>query len=246
MALKPLPINTSFTVHEILVPSQGKKYRFRPFLVKENKMLMIAQSSEDPTEMLNTLKAVIASCCLDEPGIDVDKLATFDFEYLLIQLRSISIDSNVTLNVTCDDPHDGFEPETRKTQIQLDLQNIEIVGLQDYSTKVKLSDDLYVIMKLPTLEMLESIPQANDYEGNLVKVAAQIDKICTIDEVFDVGGNYSAKEVEQWLEMLTEEQLDRLVDYFDSIPYCRIKVEWTCPHCGKRNIRYIEGISYFF
>ena len=100
-------------------------------------------------------------------------------------------------------------------------------------------------MKLPTLSMVDSIPEPNDYEGNLKKVAQQIDKICTTEEVFDVS-EYSLSDMEQWLEQLTEEQLQNLLQYFNSIPYCRIKVEWTCPHCGKRNVRYIEGISYFF
>ena len=246
MSLKPLPINTAYTVHEILIPSKGKKYRFRPFLVKEHKMLMIAQTSEDNMTMLNTLKAIIGSCCVeDDPPLDVDSLATFDFEYLLIKLRSISVDTSVTLNVTCDDSHSGFPEETRTTQIQLNLDDIEIVGIQQYSTKVKLSDDLFVIMKLPTLSMVDSIPEPNDYEGNLKKVAQQIDKICTTEEVFDVS-EYSLSDMEQWLEQLTEEQLQNLLQYFNSIPYCRIKVEWTCPHCGKRNVRYIEGISYFF
>lgn len=244
MSLKPLPINTAYTVHEILIPSQGKKLRFRPFLVKENKMLMIAQASEDTTQMLETLKAIIGSCCVEEHPLDVDKLATFDFEYLLIKLRSISIDHNVELNVTCSDPHSGFEQSTRTTQLLLDLDNIEIVGLENYSTKVKLSDDLFVIMKVPSLEMLDSIPDIENYKDNLSMVAAQLDKICTTEEVFDCS-EYSLEQVEQWLEQLTSTQLENLLAYFQSIPYCRIKVEWTCPHCGKRNVRYIEGITYF-
>lgn len=246
MSLRPLPANTAYTIYEILVPSKGKKYRFRPFLVKEHKMLMIAQSSADNMVMLNTLKSIISNCCVeDNPSLDVDSLATFDFEYLLIKLRSISVDTNVTLNVTCSDLHDGYPEETRTTQIQLNLDNIEIVGIDQYSTKVKLSDDLFVIMKLPTMAMIDSIPEPNDYEGNLKKVAAQIDKIFNNDEVFDVS-EYTIDDLEQWLEQLTEDQLQNLLKYFNSIPYCQIKVEWTCPHCGKRNIRYIKGISYFF
>ena len=105
--LKPLPANTSYTVHEILIPSMGKKLRFRPFLVKENKALMIAQASNDQLVMLNTLKSIVASCCVEQQPLDVDQLATFDFEYLLIRLRSISVDNNVTLNVVCEDPHDA-------------------------------------------------------------------------------------------------------------------------------------------
>lgn len=245
MALKPLPINNAYTVHEILIPSQGKKLRFRPFLVKENKMLMIAQASEDVDEMLETLKAIIQSCCLEEKTLDVDKLATFDFEYLLVMLRSISIDQSIDLNVTCDDPHEGYPEQTRTTQIRLDLSNIEVVGIKDYTTKVKLSDDLYVLMKLPTIGLLDCIPTHVSFEDDLKRLASQIDKICTAEEVFDVS-EYSTDDIENWLEQLTEQQLENLVKYFNSIPFCRIKVEWTCPHCGKHNVRWIQGISHFF
>ena len=96
-----------------------------------------------------------------------------------------------------------------------------------------------------TLQMIETMPLPGDYQGNLENVAWQIDKICTTDEVFDVS-EYTNQQLEQWIEQLTEEQLEKFFEYFQNIPYCRIKVEWTCPHCGKRNIRYIEGISYFF
>lgn len=245
MAIKPLPVVQNYTVHQILIPSLHRKYRFRPFLVKENKMLMVAQASNDVTVMLDTLKAIVANCCVETEPLDVDKLVTFDFEYLLIKLRAISIDNRVEMNVTCSDPHDGFDEATRKTTVLLDLNSIEVVGLKDYSPKVVLDDDLVVIMKQPTIETITNIPSADDYQGNLAIVGAQIDKICTADEVF-LGSDYTQEQLEQWLEMLTSDQLAKLQHYFDTIPYCRIKVEWTCPHCGTRNIRYLEGVSSFF
>jgi len=245
MSLKALPVNTAYSVHQILVPSLGKKLRFRPFLVKENKMLMIAQASENVDTMIDTLKQIIANCCVESEPLDVDNLATFDLEYLLVKLRVISVDDSITLEVTCDDPHDGYDEKTRKTRVHLNLDDIEIVGLKDYTRKIKLSDDLYVLMKLPSLGMLNNIPEGNDIDANLSKLGAQIDKICTSEEVFDAS-EYTPAEILNWLLGLTETQLANLLKYFENIPYCRIKVEWTCPHCGKRNIRYIEGLSYFF
>lgn len=243
--LKPLPSNTSYTVHEILIPSMGKKLRFRPFLVKENKSLMIAQASNDQMIMLNTLKSIVASCCVEDTPIDVDQLATFDFEYLLIRLRSISVDNNVTLNVVCEDQHDGYPEQSRTTQVLLDLNNIEVIGLDKYRTKIELSDDLFVLMKKPMMGMLEDVEESTDYESNLHRVMKQIDKICTAEEVFDAS-EYTDQMLLDWIDGLTDTQLQNMLSYFETIPYCRIKVEWTCPVCGKRNVRYIEGVSSFF
>lgn len=243
--LKPLPTNTSYTVHEILIPSMGKKLRFRPFLVKENKALMIAQASNDQLVMLNTLKSIVASCCVEQQPLDVDQLATFDFEYLLIRLRSISVDNNVTLNVVCEDPHDGMPEQSRTSQVLLNLDNIEVIGLEKYKTKIRLSDDLFVLMKKPTMEMLEEQEEVTDYESNIHHVMKQIDKICTDDEVYDVS-EYTEQQLLDWIDGLTDTQLQNMLEYFNTIPYCRIKVEWTCPVCGKRNVRYIEGVSSFF
>lgn len=242
---RPLPTNTSYTVHTIKIPSTGRQVKFRPYLVRENKMLMIAQQSQDNRVMLDTLKEIIRSCCVDDHPVDVEKLATFDFEYLLVKLRSISVDSHVEVNVVCQDHHDGFDPKTRDATILLDLDNIEVVGIDQYSTKVKLDDDLVVLMKQPSLDMIDSVPNDDDFQGNLKLVANQIDKICQGEEVYD-SSEYSTDQLLQWLEQLTGQQLGKLLDYFNHIPYCRIKLEWTCPHCGKRNVRYIEGISYFF
>ena len=245
--MKQLPINTGYTVHEILVPSLGKKLRFRPFLVRENKALMIAQSSENVIEQLNTLKSIVQATCVEDQTLDVDKLTTFDFEYLLIMLRSISIDKNITLKVTCDndEAHEGMEDQPRETNVLLDLTTVEVVGLKDYNPKVKLSDDLMVIMKITNVEMLDNLPNNNDIEQDLKAVSMQIDKICTTEEVFDAS-EYTPEQMLDWIENLTQQQLNNLLDYFKHIPYCRLRVEWTCPTCGKKNIQYIEGISYFF
>ncbi len=243
--LKPLPTNNSYTVHEILVPSLNKKLRFRPFLVKDNKALMIAQNSGDIDIMLDTLKSIIQSCCVESEPLDADKLATFDFEYLLIKLRSISVDPRITLNVKCQFEHSGMDPKTRDHQVMMDLNSVEVVGLEQYKTKIDLGDGLYVLMKQPTMDMIDNVPDPTDYEGNLRKVLVQIDKICTEDEVYDVS-EYTEEMLLDWIGDLTDTQLEKLVGYFRSIPYCRIKVEWTCPVCGQRNIQYIEGISYFF
>lgn len=248
----PKPIN--YSIHEILIPSIGKKLRFRPFLVKEYKALTIAEGSKDPREMLNTLKGIIQSTCLEKTPIDVDNLATFDFEYILIKLRSISVGSNVQLSIKCQHPeaHEGMDADSLQCDVMLDLNNIEVVGLKDYKTKIKLSDDCVVIMKKPTVELVDQLArieqEGDDYEFIVERLAKQIDKIATGEEVFEVADNpeFNIDEVRDWIDNLTEEQYSKLNDYFKTIPYCRIKIEWTCPVCGNSNTIYIQGLDYFF
>ena len=217
MSLKKLPTNNGYTIHQILVPSLGKKFRFRPFLVKENKALMVAQGSGDPNQILDTMRAIIESCCVEKDGIDGDKLATFDFEWLMVKLRSISIDDKITVNVICDDPHEGRSPETRKQQLLVDLDNVELVDIDKYNPRVELSKNLVVM----------------------------IDKIYSDEEVYDMS-EYSDEDIVDWISNLTESQFDKLFAYFDHIPYCRLVIEWTCPVCGKKNIRTVEGTENFF
>lgn len=245
MSLKKLPTNNGYTIHQILVPSLGKKLRFRPFLVKENKALMVAQGSGDPNQILDTMRAIIESCCVEKDGIDGDKLATFDFEWLMVKLRSISIDDKITVNVICDDPHEGRSPETRKQQLLVDLDNIELVDIDKYNPRVELSKNLVVMMKVPTIDTVKNLPTGDDVDDSIKRIAMQIDKIYSDEEVYDMS-EYSDEDIVDWISNLTESQFDKLFAYFDNIPYCRLVIEWTCPVCGKKNIRTVEGTENFF
>ena len=245
-----IPLPTDYTVFRFLIPSMGKEKRFRPFTVKENKALLAAQSTDDDVVMIDTLARIITSCCLDE--LDVKQLALFDVEYLLIKLRSISISKDATLIVTCNDFHDGLPEQTRKNEIVLDLDNVEVTGLDRYKTSIKLSDTMTVKMKTPSLDVLKNIKDSdpNDSLDQMLdnvehNIAAAIDCIYTADEVINVE-ECSMHDIRQWIEALTEEQFLLLKEYFDTIPRCRIKMDWTCPVCGKRNVQYVEGLHYFF
>lgn len=244
-----IPLPTDYVVHQIEIPSKKRKYRFRPFTVKENKALLTAQSIDDITTMAETLKVVIQQCCLDE--IDVDSLAMFDLEYLLVRLRAISIESVSYITVVCSDTHEGYEQATRETDIAVDLTKVEVVGLEHFDTKVRLSDDMVVIMKAPSIELLGKLISIGTdnmeqyYENAIHNMLISIDKICTSDEVYDAE-EMGERELTEWLYSLTQEYFAKLYNYFDTFPHCRIKLEWTCPHCGKKNVSYVQGMSYFF
>lgn len=244
-----LPLPTDYTVHTFLIPSKKETKRFRPFTVKENKALLTAQSVDDIKTMTETLKLVVQQCCLDE--IDVDALATFDLEYLLVKLRAISVASESYVTVVCSDPHEGFEQATRETDIVIDLNKVEVVGLDNYTQNIRLSDSMVVIMKSPSADILGKLIATDSdnyeqyFENAIHNMLVSIDKICTEDEVFDAD-DLGERELREWLESLTQDMFEKLYHYFESFPHCRIKLEWTCPHCGKRNVSFVQGLSYFF
>lgn len=237
-------------VHKILVPSLNRELRFRPFVMKENKALMLAQMTEDTSVVLTTLAEVVASCCLD--GIKAEDLSVFDYEYILCHLRSISVGNKVTLVLKCDgesQAHDADE-ETRESRVVLDLETVKVKGLEDFSLEVKLSDTLMVKMKMPTLIEFQKYSEIPIEDGNVfdrgIKICAmQMDKIYTEEEVIDCK-EHTEEEIIEWLEELPLEQYEVLSDWFNRIPECEITVEWKCPHCGKHNVRSLKGIMDFF
>lgn len=248
-----LPKEINYSIHEILVPSYKRNFKFRPFLVKEYKALLLAESSANPVEKLDTLTAIVQNCCLDDDPLDVKKLAVFDFEYLLIKLRAISVGNEVPLDARCqfDEAHKDKPERTRHTEVYLNLDNVKVVGLENYNTEIKLDDKTMVIMKPPTVEFLSKIRKDVDKDNLELlteQIALQIDKIATDEEVYPVADSpdFSLKDVEEWLENLNNEQFNRLNAYFHSIPYCCVELEWTCPDCGNLNRVVLQGLDYFF
>ena len=167
-----LPINT-MPVYTLTIPSTKKEMKYRPFLVKEEKSLLVAQQSEDSMVMLDTVKAVIASCA--KTPIDVDKLATFDVEYIFLQLRAMSIGEVVDLTFKCD----TCEDEKARAKVSLNLQEAKVVFLDEHTTKIPLFNDVGMVMKYPTLDIIKKIENYNstDIEDKINNTIECIDYI---------------------------------------------------------------------
>lgn len=235
----------NYPIHTFHIPSLDRECRFRPFLVKENKALMIAQGTEDPVVMVNTLKSVIQSCALDE--LNVDDLAVFDCEYLLIKLRAISVGEEVTVMLQCSDAHDGNEA-SRVFGVACDLNKVEVVGLENFNPNVKLSDNLMVKMSAPTIESLQAMSntnEENEYETNFKIVTSLIKEIVTPDEVIDCS-EIDPADMKEWVENLTTDEYSKILDFVQNLPRVQLRVEWDCPFCGKHNVRYLSGLMVFF
>lgn len=238
-----LPMNT-MPAFNVTIPSTGKKVKFRPFVVKEEKALLIAQQSEDPQVMIDTLKNVLGGCLLDP--VDIDSLATFDLEYLFLQIRGKSVGETVELLFACDNDH-GDQNEKARSKVILNLQDIQVVKNPEHDKKIKLFNNVGVIMKYPTLDVAEVLREggANDADTVFDMITTLIECIYDGDEVFNAEDTPKG-ELLEFLNNLSSEQFGKIQKFFDTMPKLRTNVEYKCPLCGKEHKKTLEGLENFF
>jgi hypothetical protein len=235
-----LPMNAT-PVYTLQVPSTKKEFKYRPFLVKDEKALLVAQQSEDTTVMLDTIKSVIASCAKSD--VDVDKLATFDIEYIFTQMRAVSVGELVELIFACDD----CTTEEARVKLLLNLQNMKVVVDPDHTPNIKLFDEVGVMMKYPTIDTLKKIENSdvNDMEQMEDLIVDCISYIYDGDEVFHAH-EQTPEELVEFINNLTSEQYQKIQQFFRTMPVLRQDVNYTCPVCNKQHNKYLEGLSSFF
>lgn len=242
-----LPISSTPT-YTVVVPSLEKEVKFRPFLVKDEKALLIAQQSEDPKVMVNTLRNIIANCILDK--IDTDTLATFDLEYLFTQIRAKSVGEIVELIFSCQ-KNECKDNDKAKVKVSIDISQIQVEKNPEHKSKIDLYDDVGVVMKYPSLDSLTKLQKAND--GKTAEVIENIFSIMSesISMIYKGDEVYHAKdstkeELLQFVENLTSEQFAKLQKFFNTMPKLTKTVEYDCPVCKHHNVSKLEGLQSFF
>lgn len=235
-----LPI-ASTPRYKLTIPSLKKAVTYRPFLVKEEKALMIAQHSDDPDTMITTLKAVIQSCILDP--IKVDDLALFDIEYIFTQLRAKSVGENVDLILTCDTCTD----DKASVKYTIDLTKIAVNIPENHTKTISLFGDVGVIMKYPSLNVLKKIESldSNDIDAVFNIICSCIDIVYNSDEMFPTKDQKS-EEVSDFVNNLTQEQFQKLQMFFETMPKLEERVKYSCPVCKKDHDKVIKGLDSFF
>lgn len=238
-----LPIATTPT-YNMVVPSSGASVRFRPFLVKEEKALLIAQQSEDVTVMIDTLKNVIRSCVIDK--INADELATFDIEYIFTQIRSKSVGETVDLLFPCDMDH-GEDDEKARVKITIDLSKLEVESKPEHNKKIELFGDVGIVMKYPTMEIMRKFEgtDTNNIESIFDIVADSIDYVYDNEELH-YAKDQKKEELVQFLNNLTSEQFNKVQLFFATMPRIKKEVEYDCPVCGLHHKKTLEGMQSFF
>ena len=238
----PLP-KISTPTYELVVPSTGKKVKYRPFLVKEEKILIMALESEDSKQITTAITNVINDCILTR-GIKVDKLATFDIEYLFLNVRAKSVGETVEVNVTC--PDDG---ETQ-VQVEIDIDSIKIQKDEDHTNIIKLDDNLSVQMNYPSLtQFVESnfdiASRHSGVEQSLDVVMSCISQVYTADEAWDAS-DYSKKELKDFVEQMNSKQFKEVEEFFDTMPKLAHTIKVKNPETKVESEVTIEGLASFF
>ena len=230
--------------YNMVVPSSGVSVKFRPFLVKEEKALLIAQQSEDLMIMVDTLKSVVKTCVMED--IDANKLATFDLEYMFTQIRAKSVGEIIELIFPCDNDH-GEDNEKARVKVSIDLTTLQVEKDPNHVAKIDLFGDVGVVMKYPTIDIMKKLESLD--EDNLDKifdvVALSVDYIYQGEEIF-YAKEQKHEEVLQFLNNLTSDQFLKIQSFFATMPRIKKEIEYTCPVCQKQHKKMLEGMQSFF
>ena len=237
----PLP-KIATPTYELELPSTGKSIKYRPFLVKEEKVLVIALESEDTKQITNAIKAVLKNCVLTK-GIKVETLPTFDIEYLFLNIRGKSVGEELEVNIVC--PDDG---ETN-VPVFIDLDSIQVEKGDDHTNQIKLDDDLMMEMKYPSLEQFIKnnfdFDEKNAMDQSFELIATCIDKIYNEDEVWATA-DCTKKEVKDFLESMNSSQFKEIEKFFESMPKLKHTIEVTNPNTKVTSEVVLEGLASFF
>ncbi len=225
--------------YELELPSSGKKVKYRPFLVKEEKILLIAMDSKDEKQITQALVDVLKSCVITR-GIKIDELPSFDLEYVFLKIRAASVGEEITLNVTCLD--DG------KTKVShtISINDVEVHKPKGHSDKIMLSKDVGLIMKYPSLNHFIDIGFLEDKELDGVDIVLNaIDQIFQGDEVTEAK-DCTTKELVAFIESLTQNQFKKITKFFETMPKLKHDFVVINPNTKKENKYTLEGLQSFF
>lgn len=225
--------------HELTIPSTGKKIKYRPFLVKEEKVLILAQESGSTKEIIRAIKDVIQAC-VQTRGFKVEELATFDIEYLFLNIRGSSVGGDVELLVTC--PDDG---ETQ-VEVQVFLDEIKVQFDEEHTNIIKLDDEYSVKLKYPSMEtVLGADTDDVSVEQSLELIASSIDQIYTEEESW-AGSDSTQEELIAWLEELEPKHFKSIEKFFETMPKLSHTIDVLNPKTGVKNSIVLEGLGSFF
>ena len=239
----PLP-KIATPSYELELPSTGQTIKYRPFLVKEEKLLVIALESEDTKQITNAIKAVIRACILSK-GIKVEALPTFDIEFLFLNIRGKSVGEEIEVKLLC--------PDDNKTEVtvNINLDDIQVKKPEGHLNQIKLDDNLMMELKYPSLnEFIKSNFDPNDTTKNPMEqsfdlIGSCIDKIFTEDDVW-VAADCTKKEINDFLDSMNSNQFKEIEKFFETMPKLTHTVKVLNPNTKVESDVVLEGLASFF
>ena len=237
----PLP-RISTPTYELELPSTEQSINYRPFLVKEEKLLVIALESEDTKQITTAIKTVIKNCILTK-DIKVENLPTFDIEFLFLNIRGKSVGEQVDVNIICPDDNET------NVSVSIDLDDIKVLKNEDHTNKIKVDPTIMMEMKYPSLEQFIKnnfdFNNQNAMDQSFELIASCIDKIYTEDEVWSTS-DVTKKELTEFLESMNSPQFKDIEKFFETMPKLSHKIQIKNPKTGVESEVVLEGLASFF
>jgi hypothetical protein len=237
----PLP-KIATPTYELELPSTGESIQFRPFLVKEEKVLVLALESEDTKQITTAIKAVIKSC-VQTKGIKVEALPTFDIEFLFLNIRGKSVGENIEVNIICPDD------ETTEVPVSIDLDEIRVQKNDEHTRQIKIDDTLMMEMKYPSLDQFIKnnfdFENKNAMDQSFDLIASCVDKIYSEDDVW-AADDCTKKELKDFLEQMNSSQFKSIETFFETMPKLSHKIKVTNPNTEVESEVVLEGLASFF
>ena len=231
----------------LTLPSTGEDVKYRPFLVKEEKLLLMAAETKEDLQIVNATRQVIKNCLFTE--LNIDKLPIFDIEYIFLWLRGKAKGEEIDLKLAC--------PKCEQdVAVRVNIENIKVKGIENHSNKIELTDDIGLVMKYPNITLQSKIEKIQQSDDTAIQSLFDSIALC-IDYIYDQENTYSdkdhtRKEIIDFLESLTDEQFQKISKFFEDMPKVSHKVKIVCSNkkdkkiCGYKEELVLEGLQSFF
>ena len=231
-------------VYETILPSTEKVIKYRPFLVKEEKLLLTALEGGTGNEMPAAIKQIINNCVQTE--LDVDNLSTFDIEYLFLRLRAKSVGEEVTIGLKpypCGQ-NDGKLCE-KTTEVKINLEEVKVTKNEKHTNKIMLDDNIGIIMEYPTTSSMSGQDGEDEFTLGMNHIKNGIKMIFTKEDTHEKG-SYTEEELGEFIESLNSSQFQKIKSFYDTMPVLKHTVKYKCGTCGEEKETILEGMNSFF
>ena len=234
-------------VYETILPSTNKVIKYRPFLVREEKILLTAMESDDEKVITNAVKQILKNCLLGE--LNIDELPTFDIEFLFLRLRAKSVGEKITVGLK---PYPCVQNDGGlckfSTEVEINLEEVKVKKDENHTSKIMIDDTVGIKLKYPDIDLIS--PNDNKEKLSQVDIGMNVVKKC-IDMIFTAEtvherDSFTEEDLDEFLDSLSSEQFEKIKHFFDTIPKLSHTAKYTCKTCGEEKETTIEGLNSFF
>ena len=223
--------------YELTVPSSKETVKFRPFLVKEEKLLLLANESDDDVEMINSIRQIITNCTFEK--LNVDELALFDLEYVFLKIRAKAVGEIVNLKLLCEDDGETY------ADVSINLDEVNVVWNDEHTDHIELTDDIGLMMRYPQFDLINLGSGGGETEYIFKMIKNCINQVYEGDTVHE-RADFTDKDLDAFIESLTSEHFQKLQVFFETMPRLKHEVKFKNPKTKKQNKMTLEGMQSFF